>query len=171
MDKKMLGTLAQLEQVLAESADRHEQLLGLMQQQRGALRSAEAERVTELSRQQNTVVQAISVLEKRRLALAASLTEAIAPDASEPLRLRDLAERLPEPARGRVLVLRQRLRERIGEVKEQSSVARRATESLMNHMQGLVQSLSHATAHGAGYDRPGRANQPLPAIGTFNLTA
>lgn len=171
MDKQTQGALAQLEQVLTDSADRHEQLLGLMKRQREALRAAEADRVTELSQQANALVQAISVLEKRRLALAASLTESLSPEAVGPMRLRELAELLPEPARGRVLVLREQLLSRVGEVKEQSSVTRRATEALMNHMHGLVQSLSHATAHGAGYDRPGRAAQPLPAIGTFNLTA
>jgi len=171
MDNTLTNIVADLEQVLSQLADRHEQLLGLMRRQREALRDAEVERVAELSRLENAQVQSISELEKRRLALVASLTAVLSPSSQKPLLMREAAELLPEPARGRLLVLRQQLRERIGEVKEQSSVSRRATEALMNHMQGLVQSLSQVSARGAGYDRPGRPQAGLPAIGTINLTA
>lgn len=171
MDKRIQRDLAQLESVLSQSAKHHEQLLTLMLRQREALRCAQADKVTELSKQENVVVQAISGLEKRRLELVGALTGLLVPGAAQPMSLRELAERLPEPARGRVLVLREQLRGRIALVKEQASVTRRASEALLNHMQGLVQSLSQVSARGAGYDRPGRASNPLPAIGTMSLTA
>ncbi|MFI4859129.1 MAG: flagellar protein FlgN [Phycisphaerales bacterium JB063] len=171
MDKRLVAELAQLESTLTQSADRHEQLLSLMRRQREAMRQAQADQVADLSRQENAVVQAISALEKRRLELVASLTQTLSPQAAQPMRMRVLAEQLPEPARGRLLVLRQKLRERMEAVKEESSVSRRASESLLSHMQGLVQSLSHVSARGAGYDRPGRQRQSLPAIGTISLTA
>ena len=171
MDNALAGVIAELEGVLSQLADRHEQLLGLMRRQREHLRRAEVDQVAELSRLENAQVQSISELEKRRLALVASLTGVLSPTAEKPLRMREAAELLPEPARGRLLVLRLKLRERIGEVKEQSSVSRRATEALLNHMQGLVQSLSQVSARGAGYERPGRPQTALPAIGTINLTA
>ncbi|XAM01004.1 flagellar protein FlgN [Phycisphaeraceae bacterium D3-23] len=171
MDKRIARELAQLEATLTQSAERHEQLLSLMRRQRDALRQAQGEQVADLSRQENAVVQAISELEKRRLELVASLTVAVLPGATQPMRMRELAEQLPEPARGRLLVLREKLRERIVAVKEQSSVSRRASESLLSHMQGLVQSLSHVSARGAGYDRPGVSRHALPAIGTISMTA
>ncbi|MEM9414896.1 MAG: flagellar protein FlgN [Planctomycetota bacterium] len=171
MDKRLVAELGGLEATLAQLAERHEQLLSLMQRQREALRKAETEQIAALSRQENAVVQTISTLEKRRLEQVASLTQVVSPGAAQPMRMRELAERLPEPARGRLLVLRQQLRERIVAVKEQSSVSRRASEALMNHMQGLVQSLSHASVRGAGYDRPGQARNALPAIGTISMTA
>lgn len=160
-----------LETVLKQLADRHEQLLTLMKRQRECLRLAEHHGVSECSRLENTLVQAIGELEKRRLELVAQLTTAVDPSATQPMRMRDLAERLPEPARGRLLVLREQLRERISAVKEQSSVTRRATESLLTHMQGLVQTLGNA-GRAAGY---APANQPQPAstqtLGTLKVTA
>lgn len=163
--------IPQLETVLKHLAERHEQLLGLMQRQREALRQADHHGVSEYSRQENTIVQAIGDLEKNRLELVAQLTRVLDPSAIKPMRMRDLAERLPEPSRGRLLVLREQLRERISRVKEESSVTRRATESLLKHMQGLVQTLSHA-GRAAGY---APASQPTSAhaltLGTLKVTA
>lgn len=160
-----------LEAVLKQLADRHEQLLSLMKRQRESLRQADHRGVSECSRLENVLVQAIGDLEKRRLELVAELTRAVDPTAVAPMRMRDLAERLPEPARGRLLVLREQLRSRIAEVKEQSSVTRRATESLLKHMQGLVQTLSTA-GQAAGYAPANKSNTPLaPTLGTLRVTA
>ena len=160
-----------LETVLKQSADRHEQLLTLMKRQRECLRLADHQGVSECSRLENTLVQAIGDLEKRRLELVAELTRVVDPRATQPMRMRDLAERLPEPARGRLLVLREQLRERITAAKEQSSVTRRATEALLSHMQGLVQTLGNA-GRAAGY---APANRPQPVntqtLGTIRVTA
>lgn len=160
-----------LETVLKQLADRHEQLLSLMKRQRECLRLADHSGVSECSRLENSLVQAIGDLEKRRLELVAELTRAVDPAATQPMRMRDLAERLNEPSRGRLLVLREQLRGRIAAVKEQSSVTRRATEALLNHMQGLAQTLS-SVGRANGY---APANQPNPVnaqpIGTLRVTA
>ena len=160
-----------LEAVLKQLADRHEQLLGLMKRQREALRQADHHGVSEYSRLENTVVQAIGELEKRRQELVAEMTRVVDPSAKTPMRMRDLAERLPEPARGRLLVLREQLRDRIAKVKDESSVTRRATESLLKHMQGLVHTLSNA-GRATGY-APMSQPRPKtgPAIGTLRVTA
>ena len=173
MDRATLQRLSVLETVLSQLADRHEQLVSLMQRQREALRIADHRGVGELSRLENSIVQAISELEKKRLGLVADLTGFFVPDAAQPLRMGDLAEHLPEPQRGRVLVLRAQLRDRIIQVKEQSSVSRRATEALMKHMQGLVQTLSQVSSQGAAYSSKGRIEQSsvIPVMGTLNLTA
>lgn len=164
--------IPQLETVLKQLTERHEQLLSLMQRQREALRGADHRGVSELSRLENVLVKAITDLEKRRLELVADLTRAVDPAAAQPMRMRDLAERLGEPSRGRLLVLRQQLRERIQQVKDESSVTRRATEALMKHMQGLVQTLSSAGRGSAYAPRNAVANRPIaPALRTLNLTA
>lgn len=167
----LMRTIPVLETVLRQLADRHEQLLSLMQRQREALRQADHRGVSEYSRLENTLVQAIGDLEKRRLELVAQLTQAIDPGAAAPMRMRDLAERLPEPSRGRLLVLREQLRARIAKVKEESSVTRRATESLLKHMQGLVHTLGSA-GRAAGYAPATHPQSAVgPAIGTLKVTA
>lgn len=160
-----------LETVLKQLADRHEQLLMLMKRQRECLRLADHHGVSECSRLENTLVQAIGDLEKRRLELVAQLTQTMDPQALKPMRMRDLAEQLPEPARGRLLVLREQLRARIAQVREQSSVTRRATEALLNHMQGLVQTLGNAS-RASGYAPANHPHTPSgQSLGTLKVTA
>ena len=160
-----------LEACLRQLTDRHEQLLALMTRQREALRQADHHGVSEYSRQENVLVQAIGDLEKRRQELVAEMTRLLDPGAPAPMKMRDLAERLAEPSRGRLLVLREQLRQRIEKVQEQSSVTRRATEALLKHMTGLVQTLGNA-GRAAGYAPAGQP-QPTggPVIGTLKVTA
>ena len=140
MDKQ----LAQLEALLKRLTEGHERLLKLLEQKRGALRSADRARVTDLCEQENRCVQEISEMEKARLGLMGELTLLLNPHAAQPMGLREFAERLDEPARGKLLVLRQTLRERMLSARKQTQVLQRTTESLVAHMQGLVQTVGGA---------------------------
>lgn len=163
--------LARIETLLAEQVQRHESLLELIQQKKQALRSASASRVAELCRLENEKVQLISEAEKLRLTLVAEATKKIAPDAAAPLNLRELAERLPEPQRGRLLVLRAELRNRMERVRDEAAVVRRATEALLRHMQGLAQTIGGAVTGVATYTRRGDMTPSVMAIRTFSATA
>ena len=123
------------------------------------------------SQRENAVVQQISELEKKRLQLVADLTLALDPQAAQPLKLAELAQRLDEPDRGRLLVLRQQLLERMAEVRRQTNVARRATESLVSHMQGLVQSIGAACSGMSIYASNGAPPPQAMVLSTFNTTA
>ena len=171
MDKNLEKNLAALEALLHEQIAAHESLLGLLQRKREALGRADHAAITRLCEQENRFVQSVSEMEKKRLLLVGDITLALEPAATAPLRLPELAERLPEPSRGKVLVLRQRLRTRMEQVREEVGVARRATESLMRHMQGLVQTIGQAVTGVATYNRAGAMPRAALAISTFNTTA
>jgi len=125
VDKLTTQNLDQLESVLNDSVHRQAQLLALLERKRLALREGRAQDMADLCCLENTLVQAISELEKRRLQLVADVTLAVVPGADSPLKMRDLAERLPEPHRGRLLVTRTKLVVAIEKVAEQTSVVRR----------------------------------------------
>jgi hypothetical protein len=163
--------LDRIETLLAEQVRLHEGLLELIQQKKQALRSASAGRVAELCRLENEKVQLISEAEKLRLTLVAEATKKIAPDAAAPLNLRELAERLPEPRRGKLLVLRMELRNRMERVRDEAAVVRRATEALLRHMQGLAQTIGGAVTGVATYTRRGDVTPAVMAIRTFSATA
>ena len=154
MDRTTLQNVDRLESILAQAVQRQEQLVALLERKRKALRSGEAPEMVELSRLENAVVQTITELEKRRLQLVADLTLALDPTAAEPLKMKDLAERLPEPYRGRLLVTRTKLIEAMQRVAEQTSVIRRASESLSKSCRGKV--ASHSTTERM------RGSIPLP---------
>ena len=171
MDEALTQQLEQLEETLGELVAEHEQLLTLMQEKRRCLREADTDGMSEICRLENEKLQTISELEKQRLETIGHMTLQLDANAREPMRLRGLAEALPEPARGRLLARRQQLRERMEEVRRESSVARRAAQSLMGHVEGLVNTLSSVAAQGASYDRGGGPSGAAPAVRTLNLTA
>lgn len=171
MDKQTEQALLKVETTLREQLDRHASLLTLLERKRRSLRTADYRDVTECCRLENSHVQALAELEKRRLVESAELTLALNPTAKEPMRLGEMAALLPEPARSRLLALRGQLRERIEGVRNEVSIARRATESLAKHMQGVLQVISGAATGIVTYTREGAMPQRATSISTFSTTA
>lgn len=171
MDKTLRLNLDHLEAVLTQALERQQQLLSLLERKRVALRQGKDQDMVDLTRLENAAVQTISEIEKRRLQLVADLTLAIDPVAKEPLKMKDLAERLPEPYRGRLLVTRAKLVEAITQVAEQTSVVRRASESLLKHVNGLIRTIGVVSHGGAAYGQTGQVNTKPARMSTVNFTA
>ena len=163
--------IAALLKLLAEMTALHEAWLPLCDRKREALAAGDVDRLNAVCRQENEKLQAVSEMEKRRLELVASITRKLDPVAKQPMKMRDLAEALPEPQRGQLLVAREQLRERIREVKTQSSIARRATESLVKHMNSLVHSVAAAAVGGSTYTRRGATAASAMPLSSVNMTA
>ncbi len=163
--------LTQLEAVLQSQIARHEQLAALTQAKLAALRQADHKLIAALTQQENQQLQAIAELEKQRLTLVAELTLLVAPTEAQPLRMGELAERLNEPARGRLLVLRAQLRQRMEAVRQQAALARGASEALLRHMSSLVQSIGSVLTGVAAYGRRGAPPRTASAVSTFCATA
>jgi len=162
--------LESLEAVLRRQLEHHTRLLKLMEGKRDALRRHQADRLADLCRAEHAVVSKISDDEKRRLTLVAELTLAVQPDAQQPLAMVDLAERLAEPDRTRLLLLRQQLREQMQEVQRRTTVVRRATDAVARHMTGLVQGIAAASAGVSTYGMRGARTRPAAAVSTFSVT-
>jgi len=163
--------LNQLETILQSQLDAHEQLLALLHRKREALREAAHQRVLQCCELENEKVRVISELEKNRLAIVAELTQMLEPNAAQPLRLAELAERLPEPTRGRLLVMRSQLVQRMQQVQQQTRLTQRALESLHRHMQGLMQTVGSLCSGVATYSANGARPRAATAVSTFNTTA
>ncbi|MEM9883384.1 MAG: flagellar protein FlgN [Planctomycetota bacterium] len=171
MDKTTLTQIERLTALLDQCVERQGQLLSLLKRKRDAMRRGEDAAMADLTRAENAVVQAVSELEKSRLRLIAELTQRLAPTADEPLRMRELAERLPEPWRGRVLLKRQKLVEAITAVRDETSVVRRAGESLVGHVNGLIRTIGVAARGGAAYGQSGRLSQEPARMGRLDIAA
>lgn len=171
MDETMKQRIESLERTLEQQTHLHEQLLELMARKRAALRLAQDRQLAEIGELENEKLRAIGELEKQRLEQVGELTLQLQPGASAPLHLRELAEQLPEPTRGRLLMLRQQLRERMARVQRQSSITRSATESLARHMQGLVQTIGMIATGVSTYNGQGSLPEQATAVRTINMTA
>lgn len=172
MDKPTTNPqIAQLASLLIEQVAAHKKLLAMLKRKRHMLSTADHKQLTNLSIQENEVVQSISELEKQRLQLIGQLTLTIEPKATAPMRLGDLAHRLPEPDRGHLLVLRQQLKQEMEQIKNETVVAKRATESLVRHMQGLIHTVGSALAGVGVYSRQGCLPKEAMTVRTFHATA
>jgi hypothetical protein len=166
----MDNDLAQLEALLRQEIEAQRNLTAAVQRKLAAIRAADHRQVVACCQDENHLMQIAADLAKARLALAAKITQTLDPAASQPLRLGDLAEKLAEPARGRVMVLRQQLRQQMEAVGHESGIARRAAEVLASHMRGLVRTVG-AAMNGAGvYGRGGTCPRGA-VISTFQATA
>ncbi|MEX0652917.1 MAG: flagellar protein FlgN [Phycisphaeraceae bacterium] len=168
---KTLQHLPALEATLQQMVEAHETLLTLLHRKRDALRRNDVDALSQVGALEKEKIARIADLEKHRLELAAHLTLQIDPQAKQPMRLGELAERLPEPARGRLLVLRCQLRDRMQHVRDAASVVRRASETLLTHVQGLVQSVVMMANGTTTYSRTATPPQHQTAVRTINLTA
>ncbi|MEM7577224.1 MAG: flagellar export chaperone FlgN [Planctomycetota bacterium] len=163
--------LERLESTLRQSIERQGQLTDLLKRKRDAMRAGDATLMTDLTRAENAHVQAISEIEKTRLKLVAELTLLLDPTATEPLKLADLAERFSEPTRGKLLVMRAQLLDTMHAVQAESAVVKRASETLVKHVSGLVRTLANVSHGHAAYGPIGTTPaQPAP-MSTLSLTA
>lgn len=169
-DKVTQRIVVELEATLREQLRLHERMLELLNGKRAALASADTDRMIALCKDENAVLQKVSNLEKTRLEQAAKLTLLLDPKAPEPRRLGDLAQQLPEPARGRLLALRAQLRERMDQVRKQSAVAMQASDTLLKHMQGLIQTIGGLVTQIPTYTAAGQRPRAALAVSTFNTT-
>ncbi len=156
-----------LEQLLAA----HGRLAEYLEAKRAALRAADYRRVTELCEDEHPIVQQISELEKHRLQICADLTLALDPGAARPEPVTALAQRLDPPRGERLLRMREELVACMRRIRKDTSVARRATEALVAHMQGLVLAVGSVCGGGGVYGRDGAPPPETMTMSTFSATA
>lgn len=171
MDNAQEKSVNQLEALLRTQIASHESLLELMSRKRMAMQMANPAVMAECTLQEAQLVQVIGQCEKERLTHVADLTLLLDPDASEPLSLMDLAQKLPEPTRGRLLTLRLELRRRMERVRVESGVMAKASQSLVRHVQGLIQMIGTACTGVSTYNPQGGRHQAATAVSTFSATA
>lgn len=163
--------IAQLEQTLHQLLSLHGELLELLKNKRDVLRSSDTRAAIGLCTLEHEKLQDIADHEKQRLQLVADLTLALNPQAKEPLRMGELAEQFDEPVRGKLLVLRQQLLDRMKAVHHETGIVRRATESLAKHMNGIVQTIGALSAGVSTYGSRGALPRSNTAVSTFSATA
>ncbi|MCC7144900.1 MAG: flagellar export chaperone FlgN [Phycisphaeraceae bacterium] len=167
MDKQ----LAELERLLEEQTACHQAMLEVILQKHQAIRKFQCQALENCCRRENQFLQRVAELEKARQRLVAEMTLALDPAATAPLALKDLAERFAEPMRGRLLVRRVQLRQAVEQTQAQANIARRATESLLRHMQGLMQTLGSMMTGVGVYGQRGDLPRGALAMSTFSATA
>jgi len=163
--------LTDLTQIMNDMISVQSRLLSLNEHKRVALSRADREALAGYIHQEHEQVHLLTELEKRRLLLIGDITLILNPQAEAPLKLTELAEYLPEPMRSRLLLQRQELREKVQAVREASRVSQRATETLLQHMQGLMQAVGQVVSGVSTYGSRGAVPQTSMGMSTFSVSA
>ena len=171
IDNQLEKSLNQLEALLRQQITTHESLLGILVRKRQALVTANHLVMNECTVRESDLIKMIAQCEKSRLALVGDITLKLDAKAQSPFTMLELAEHLPEPNRGRLLMLRLELRERIQNVQKETGIARRASESLLRHVHGIIQVIGTACTGVSTYGQQGARHQAATAVSTFNTTA
>ena len=109
----------------------------------------------------------VAELELQRRDIVASLTR---PSRGEKPTVSVVAAGLPEPIRSRVLALAARLRDLLFRLRREMGVIKAATQSLVAHMDGLMQQVARAMSQTRLYDPRGRIDPGGPAACGLDLT-
>ncbi|MCZ6836416.1 MAG: flagellar export chaperone FlgN [Planctomycetota bacterium] len=123
---------------------------------RQAISESRIDSVAGICEEENDLLQQLGDLEKARLVMVGSLTQAIEPDAQEPLSIKSLAGYLNESQARELLDMREILLEQVKKVRQESSVVRDAMESLNHHMIGILQTVRSALSGAGVYEQKGR---------------
>jgi hypothetical protein len=159
-----MATIAELEAVLLQEASLVDELLSLLEAQRGALERAEPGPVQALAARQQTLAAAFERLERRRLGLVQQIARALGAPA-EATTATALSGLLPDP-RGLEAAVR-RLRVGLGRLGPLLAANAFVSARLLHHTRGLLGALLAL----AEPDYPGPSGRPSRAAGRPALSA
>ena len=151
-DSHAIDPAAELESVLGSLIETHEQMVAIAIDHRAAISRADAAGVQACVGQQAVLSARVAELETQRRSLAAAIAPAMAGSPT----ITTIARALPEPARGRVLGAASRLREVLLRLQNENRILRSATQTLLTHMDGLIQQVARALSQARLYGPRGR---------------
>lgn len=159
---------ARLESLLSDLIAAHSQMLELTVEHRAALSRADGAAVQMSVGQQGVVAARIADLEGERRRIVAAMLGPATPLAQPTITM--LAEKLPEPARARIVSLAAALRELLLRLRSEAAVVRAATQSLVSHMDGLMQQVARTLSQARLYGRGGKIDPGGPVACGLDLT-
>jgi hypothetical protein len=150
-----------LEELLREQRALYLELDALVARQRHAVQRADVKDLMAASARERELVEAIRLIDERRVELARAIGAEVGMVSEQPLALSDLLD-YSGPRRPALVAIADELRKLVVAVKAASGVVRVATESLSRHMQGIVQTVEAGFNNAGVYERAGRIANGSP---------
>lgn len=152
-----LGRLSdELDAVLARLVEGYRGLLGLLGEQREAIRRGDPGRIAAASGRQAMHLQLLADAEEQRRGVVQRWLERVSlPRLGRPVTLSDLAAHAVGDRRAELLARAEELRGLLREVASRGGVVRSAAASLVSHMEGLVRLVGQRASHAGTYSRRG----------------
>lgn len=148
---------ADLAGVLVDLTASHHQLLELVREHRRAITRSDAAAIQECLSRQGILAVRVTELERSRQRLSAALIGR--PKAS----IAEVTANLTPELRAAITTEADRLRAVLTIIQQENSVIRAATQTLIAHIDGLMQQVARALSHAGTYGRQGRVEGGGPA--------
>lgn len=161
----------ELETLMRDLLVRYERMRTLAGTRLEAIRQSDGGRLASVIGQENELVQEIAEIEKRRIGVVGRFAERVGSASRTQTTMSELAERVGEPVRGRLLGLARTLRETIHAVRGENRVARVAAEALAQHMSGLMRTVAAHLNHAKTYGRGGTVDAGPAVVSALDVTS
>jgi hypothetical protein len=151
--------LAELIAVLTTLLADHRELAAGIERKREAIRAADIDAIAGLCHAEGVIAQRLREVERGRVAIVGRLTELLAPGASAPLGLVEIADRAERAGAAEAAALRTLaidLRAEVRAVRRASSVVASAAVALNRHVTGVMQTVNSMLSRVGVYERRGR---------------
>ncbi len=147
--------------VLGELKSLHEELLLVIRRKLEAMRRADGEQMQSCAARERFLAERIRQREGLRRQLAEAVTESLEMGASDRkaakmVKVGELAERMDEPRRSRMIVLASAIRQAIEQVDQANRVAALVGQEMAKHFQKVREAVISASGDGGVYCRTGR---------------
>jgi hypothetical protein len=143
----------ELETILHQLINEHEKLLRQMQSQQAAMKKLDQAALEDISHLQEATRLRITSLETRRRTICAQLAKVLRIE-GQPTLTR-IAEAMPAPAKGKLLGLRNRLKELVAQVSARATVAGRLAGAVLGHLNTVVRLLAGSVEKAGLYTKNG----------------
>ena len=160
----------QLAECLAEMRGLYEELLAVLRRKLEAMRRADTELLNSCAVRERFLLQRITESESSRKTLAADLQLRAGAKSKGPVSITELAERIGEPGRSKLLVLADGLRRLVEQTNQVNQVAALASKELLAHFRHVYDAMRAAERDTGTYDvqgvrTSGGAQRILDAVG------
>lgn len=160
----------QLEEIMRHLLVCYEQILTFAKQRRDSIRSADTARLGSVIRQENTLVQQVADIEKRRIEVVRTIATSLGSTQREQTTVTWIANKLGA-AGASLSILADHLKKTIAKVQHLNAVTKEASEMLAKHMQGILQSVARDRSFVKTYSSAGSHSQPIGASTGLNAVA
>jgi len=147
--------VSELESLMNHLVVLYEQLATMGEKQLDAIRTADARGLAACVRTQNEIVQRVAEAEKTRLRLVGGIADEIGAPSRTDTTMQWIASRVEGPRSTGLFRVADRLRALMSRVMDLNAVAKRASQSLARHMEGLMREVARDLNHAQVYGRGG----------------
>lgn len=148
----------QLWPVLDEMAERAEELVGLIREQQGAVRTMDPEAIRDTTARQATVAARLRELEARRATLAG------------PAPLSQLASSMPDPGRQRAAAIAGRIARASAALAREGAIMRACAGAMLGHIEGLMRAVARELSHTGAYGPQGTVAAGQQVVSGMDIT-